>query len=228
MLGAKSNPLIKRTLSAIFLFPIAVVILWMSGPYSDILVILCAIGLLGEWSRLCWQATFSKVHKLFWLLVGSIYILICSWSFWYLGIAYGWQIQVYLVVLASINDICAFAIGSWLKGPKLAPKITPNKTWAGAIGGLIGVVVMGVAATFMDVSIVGGLPSLVYIVGLHCLFSVAAQLGDLLESWAKRLFDVKDSSNLIPGRGGLLDRLDSLLAISLLASLLFLLNNPRI
>ena len=206
-----------RIASAALLFPFTVAILWFGSPYSDILVTVITIILLGEWARLCWQAKFTDVTKLVWLALGAAYILLCCLSFWQIGNVFGATGQIYLLVLGSVNDISAYAIGSWLKGPKLAPKITPNKTWAGSIGGILGVMLLGIGeyyrGPYSDDPYDIMLPFLTI---LFMFLSIVAQLGDLLESWAKRRFGVKDSSNLIPGHGGMLDRVDSLLAISLL------------
>lgn len=110
---------------------------------------------------------------------------------------------VFIVVWAT--DILAYFVGRAIGGPKLAPRISPGKTWSGAIGGTIAGVVGGylvAMAHFQDV----GLWTIV--VGLS--LSIASQVGDLFESFIKRRFGVKDSSNLIPGHGGVMDRVDGL------------------
>jgi phosphatidate cytidylyltransferase len=116
-----------------------------------------------------------------------------------------------LVVLAMIwlVDIGAFIVGKSLGGPKLAPIISPNKTWSGFIGGII---ISGIGTWLLcnalDMKILNGF-------WLFVLMALPlAQGGDLLESWCKRRFKVKDSGNFFPGHGGLLDRLDSILAVS--------------
>ncbi len=111
---------------------------------------------------------------------------------------------VLLVVWAS--DIGAYAAGRLIGGPKLAPRVSPSKTWAGAAGGLLAAMAVGAAAAEV---LHGG--SLVRILPIAAGVGIAAQLGDLLESAVKRHYGVKDSGRLIPGHGGLLDRLDGLL-----------------
>ncbi len=123
-----------------------------------------------------------------------------------------------LLVLALVwcVDTGAFLVGKTIGGPKLAPSISPSKTWAGFFGGtffgLVGVWLL-IKAMRLDVS------------NSFWFFSIAAVLlahgGDLLESWCKRYFSVKDSGSFLPGHGGLLDRLDSLLAVSFAAALLW-------
>ncbi|MBI0432496.1 phosphatidate cytidylyltransferase [Roseomonas sp. KE0001] len=122
---------------------------------------------------------------------------------------------LFLVVWAS--DIGAYLVGRLLGGPKLAPAISPGKTWSGAAGGLASSMAVGwLAADWLA----PGNPDAVKVLAVAALLGVATQLGDLLESAVKRRFKVKDSSMLIPGHGGLLDRLDGLLAAAPVAALL--------
>ncbi|HEX2939929.1 MAG TPA: phosphatidate cytidylyltransferase [Rhodopila sp.] len=126
-------------------------------------------------------------------------------------------IGLLLVVWAS--DIGAYAVGRAVGGPLLAPAISPGKTWSGAVGGLVATAVTGACAAL----VLGGSGTAVWrSVGIAMLIGVVAQLGDLFESRLKRHFGVKDSGGLIPGHGGLLDRLDALLAAAPVAALLAL------
>jgi phosphatidate cytidylyltransferase len=130
---------------------------------------------------------------------------------------------LFLVVWAS--DIGAYMAGRALGGPKLWPAVSPNKTWSGAAGGLLAaiLVALGTALVFTPGA------STVAVVAVAALLGVASQAGDLLESAIKRHFDVKDSSRLIPGHGGLLDRLDGVLAAAPVAALLsFALGQGRV
>ncbi|MBW8269316.1 phosphatidate cytidylyltransferase [Caldovatus aquaticus] len=121
---------------------------------------------------------------------------------------------LFLVVWAS--DIGAYVTGRALGGPKLAPAVSPNKTWSGAAGGLAAAVLVGTAAA--AVLAPGG--EAWRSMAVAAFLGVMAQAGDLLESWIKRRFRVKDASRLIPGHGGLLDRLDGVLAAAPAAALL--------
>lgn len=123
---------------------------------------------------------------------------------------------LFLVVWAS--DIGAYMAGRMIGGAKLAPSVSPNKTWSGALGGLAIAVLVGTAASLLLVP--GSSASRAALVA--ALLSVASQAGDLLESAIKRHFRVKDTSSLIPGHGGLLDRLDGILAAAPVAALLAL------
>jgi phosphatidate cytidylyltransferase len=125
---------------------------------------------------------------------------------------YGFLVIIYLFAIVWMTDIMAFFIGRAIGGPKLAPGLSPNKTWAGAIGGLTGGAIAAVA-----VAIAAGLGSLVVVTLIAIGLSVFAQAGDLFESALKRRFGAKDSSRLIPGHGGLMDRLDGFVAAAALA-----------
>jgi phosphatidate cytidylyltransferase len=125
---------------------------------------------------------------------------------------------VVLVLVVWASDIGAYLVGRLIGGPRLAPRISPGKTWSGAAGGLVGGCLCGwlVAHLFAVPS------SAWHVVAVAALLGVVAQAGDLLESLIKRRFGVKDSGRTIPGHGGLLDRLDGLLTAAPLAALLAL------
>lgn len=124
----------------------------------------------------------------------------------------------FLLALVWASDIGAYAFGRMIGGAKLAPALSPNKTWAGAFGGLGCAMLVGFSAAAL-----AGAPAL-RVVGVSVVVAIAAQLGDLAESAAKRRFGAKDSSHLIPGHGGLLDRIDSLLAAAVALALLMALS----
>jgi phosphatidate cytidylyltransferase len=123
---------------------------------------------------------------------------------------------LFLILVVWASDIGAYAFGRMLGGKLLAPSISPAKTWAGAVGGLAFSALVGLLAA----SWLAGAPPTWRAAGTACLISVVAQAGDLLESLIKRRFGVKDSGRLIPGHGGLLDRLDGVLAAAPVAALL--------
>lgn len=114
------------------------------------------------------------------------------------------------------SDIGAYFTGRTFGGPKLAPRVSPNKTWSGAIGGVVMAVVLGLAMLWLLRGRLHGMPPLIEVVPLLALLSVCAQIGDLVESWLKRRAGRKDSGKLIPGHGGLLDRFDGFLGASVL------------
>lgn len=126
----------------------------------------------------------------------------------------GFYALVFTLLVVWVTDIGGYFAGRAIGGPKLAPRISPKKTWAGAIGGLV----LSIAIAFAAAAIGWGRiePLLVLAIGL----SIVSQLGDLFESWVKRRFGVKDSSQIIPGHGGLLDRLDGFVAAIVFAAIL--------
>jgi phosphatidate cytidylyltransferase len=124
---------------------------------------------------------------------------------------------IILLLLVWASDIGAYLVGRVVGGPRLAPAISPGKTWSGAIGGLAAVVAAGLIAS----AVLGGISPL-RAAGFAALTGCVSQIGDLFESHLKRRFGVKDSGWLIPGHGGLLDRLDAVLFAAPLAGLLAL------
>lgn len=125
-----------------------------------------------------------------------------------------WAI-VFLFAVVWTTDVAAFFAGRALGGPKLLIAISPKKTWSGAIGGLCGALLAGSIVAYL-----AGVPSVVPVLVLAGLASVVAQMGDLFESGIKRYFMVKDSGQLIPGHGGVMDRVDGLIAAGLLLALI--------
>jgi phosphatidate cytidylyltransferase len=108
-----------------------------------------------------------------------------------------------LVIWAT--DIGAYFSGKMIGGPKIAPAISPNKTWAGLIGGIISAMIV---AYLVNRYLVDGQVATIWILGLGAICAILAQMGDFAESAWKRHFGIKDASNLIPGHGGVMDRLD--------------------
>jgi phosphatidate cytidylyltransferase len=204
-----------RTLSALVLAPIALACVWAGGIAFLVIVTAAAIGLAAEWLAMC-RAPASAVLR----VAGLTYILLaCGALLWLRLRASGGRADVlFLLGVVWAGDIGAYLIGRCIGGPRLAPIISPGKTWSGAVGGLLASVAAGLcAAYFLADAMIAWRVALV----AACL-GVVAQAGDLLESYVKRRLKVKDSSHLIPGHGGLLDRLDALMAGALVAALLAL------
>ena len=133
---------------------------------------------------------------------------------------------LFVVLIVWASDVGAFLIGRWVGGPKLAPRISPAKTWAGAGGGLVGALAAGLVVARLGLVHLGAPAALWHTAVVAGGLGLMAQAGDLFESGIKRRFGVKDSSRLIPGHGGLLDRLDGMLAAAPVAALLVLLPPP--
>jgi phosphatidate cytidylyltransferase len=128
---------------------------------------------------------------------------------------YGFLAVILLFAVVWATDIVASFVGRAVGGPKLMPRVSPKKTWSGALGGTAAAVVAAVL-----VAHAAALNGLLAIAMLAVVLSVFAQGGDLLESFLKRKFGAKDSSHLIPGHGGLMDRLDGFVTASVVAALI--------
>jgi phosphatidate cytidylyltransferase len=128
---------------------------------------------------------------------------------------YGLVAIIFLFAIVWGTDTAAYFIGRAIGGPKLMPQVSPQKTWSGALAGTAAAIFAGVI-----VAGAGGLAGLFAIAVLAALLSMLAQAGDLFESFLKRKFGAKDTGRLIPGHGGLMDRLDGFAAAGLIAALI--------
>jgi phosphatidate cytidylyltransferase len=124
----------------------------------------------------------------------------------------GFLAMLFVFAIVWTTDIAAYFVGRGLGGPKLVPRVSPNKTWTGAIGGLLASVFAAII-----VAKIAALTSFFALAMLAIVLSISAQAGDLFESFLKRRFNAKDSSHLIPGHGGLMDRLDGFVTASVAA-----------
>jgi phosphatidate cytidylyltransferase len=220
MAKRKSNrwsDLSTRVLSAVVLAPIALVCVWVGGVAFSLVVAVMMLGLAAEWLALC-RLPASRAGAPLLCPAGLAYVALA-------GVALLWERDdpvagranvLFLLLTVWACDIGAYLVGRWIGGARLAPSISPGKTWSGALGGLIASIVVGLlaahllseAATTWWAALVAG------------FLAVVAQAGDLLESFVKRRLEVKDSSHLIPGHGGLFDRLDGVLAAAPVAAAL--------
>jgi phosphatidate cytidylyltransferase len=147
-----------------------------------------------------------------WYGLGTLYIGLPSIAIIWLRARpeLGLATLVWILALTITVDSGAYLAGRTIGGPKLAPRISPKKTWAGLAGGIVAAVLVGLATAGAM-----GAVSLLPLALASALLAIVEQAGDLAESGFKRYFGVKDSSRLIPGHGGFLDRVDGLLAVSL-------------
>ena len=126
----------------------------------------------------------------------------------------GFLLVIFLFLLVWATDVGAFFGGRLIGGKKLAPRISPNKTWSGAITGIITTIPVSVGYGFFSVGD-GGIS--IFLISFGGVFlSIASQLGDLFESGVKRFFHAKDSGSLLPGHGGVMDRFDGLIVVAIL------------
>ena len=151
------------------------------------------------------------------LTFGVLYISIGIGSIIWLYEMGGVELALWLLLVVWATDIGAYFVGSIVRGPKLAPKISPNKTWAGLLGGIA--FAAGISQLLLCV-IIYGASGWQLLSSIAIAVAIVSQIGDLVESSIKRALKIKDSSTLIPGHGGVLDRVDGLLFAALFMCLL--------
>lgn len=234
--GVPSGPrgttdLAVRFVSAVGMLGLVMIALWLGGWFWIGFVLLLLGLVLWEWNLLTRGFGVSPVAEVAWQFLGAIYVgaaalaLIAVRNGWGFLIGEGaslgydmWSVFFAFFVPIIAVDVGAYFSGRLIGGPKIAPSISPSKTWAGFIGGAgaAAFVALGVeAADFGPASAMPGfsIGSLFGAVVAGVLIAVIAQVGDFFESWMKRRAGVKDSSSLIPGHGGVFDRLDGFIAV---------------
>ena len=177
-----------------------------------------ALGALGL-TALALAAASAGTQSMPWALAGLAYTALPGAALIWLrsDAALGAVAVLYLLALAATADTAAYAAGRLIGGPKLAPRVSPNKTWSGFAAGLLAPALVGCAFAIY----LGG-TSAAWLAFVSVALALACQMGDLIESAVKRTFGTKDMSALIPGHGGLLDRIDSLLFAAVLAAFIAL------
>ncbi len=186
-----------RTASGTVLAFIGLLTMWVGGLVWAVVICLLGLGMAFEWAGLC----AGRARRL--LALGGLYIApAIAALIWLRAQPNGYRWVLLLAAVVWGGDVGAYLVGRLVGGPRLAPAISPGKTWSGAIGGTVIAVLAGMAAWPERLALVAP---------VALLLSITAQAGDLLESAIKRRFGVKDSGRLIPGHGGLLDRLDGVL-----------------
>lgn len=193
----------QRVVTALILIPIALYAIFYSKDFFLFLAIAIAIAMTAEWLDM----TRNQVEQTKWRLIGLFYILIPIYAVIKIRL-YDADILFWMFAIIWATDIFAFFAGRTLGGAKLAPGISPNKTWSGLAGGVIASIVIGFMSSFM---FAGGV---LFFVFISAFLSIIEQVSDLMESKFKRIFGVKDSGNLIPGHGGVLDRLDGMMLVA--------------
>jgi phosphatidate cytidylyltransferase len=233
-----------RILSALVLAPVAILAAWYGNWPFIALVTLAGVALAWEWTRLtqgaftaggrilmagaallplagwiepwrgvalialtCVLAGLPPARSRRWMPLGALYIMLPQFALIVIREQGRWLL-LWVLFLVWATDSGAYFAGRLIGGPKLAPRISPKKTWAGLAGGMLCAALVGWAMRN------GAMPGALHLAALSAGFAVLAQAGDLAESGLKRYFGVKDSSQLIPGHGGVFDRLDGLLAVA--------------
>lgn len=214
-----------RTASAVVMLAVAGFALWQGGWVFGAFVVAVGLGVLWEWWGLVRRIAPSTIARLVWMIGGIVYIGMACIMLLILNTPFTGPMPAVMVILMVIaTDVGAYFAGRAIGGPKIAPSISPSKTWAGLGGGALA---SGAVAMWLTVAqrtpsdlVAPGLPYAA--LGIGAIIAVIAQAGDFFESWMKRRAGVKDSGNVIPGHGGLFDRVDGLLAVLFVGGVVFM------
>lgn len=208
MTAAKSD-LWTRIGSALILFAIAGAALWFGGAAFGLLLLVGGALLLVEWFQLVRAMNLGSGGRAAFSVLGLVLAIGAVTGLWYIRQNLGVTAALWVFGMVWATDIGAYFAGRAFGGARLAPTISPSKTWSGLIGGMIAALIA--SATIGDRGGIIGVP-----LWIGLFMGLLAQLGDLGESWMKRRAGVKDSGRLIPGHGGIFDRVDGLLPVALI------------
>ena len=217
----KRSDLPVRLASAVIMLAVAIAALVIGGRVFDTFVVFVALAAFVEFILLVVKATGNIAFRLAAIIAGALYFGLAG------GVLAGAGdfLIVLIVGVTVFTDTFAFFTGRALGGPKVAPSISPNKTWSGLIGGMIGAALWlvlwvvaidgGIAGPRFELGLALNGDNLGTAALLGAALAVLAQAGDFFESWLKRRAGVKDSSKLIPGHGGVFDRIDGMIPVAI-------------
>jgi phosphatidate cytidylyltransferase len=199
-----------RTLSGVAMIIVAIAAVVIGGYAFAILAAAAATAVFYEWTRL------TKGWGPAWYIGGFLYAAVAALALLWIreraDNADGLRLVLWVFIVVWSVDIGAYFTGRAIGGPKLAPSISPGKTWAGFYGGVASAALLGGAwVLYSELNLV--------LLLLAPLFAAVAQGGDLFESWMKRRAGVKDSGDWLPGHGGVFDRVDGLLPVAILTAI---------
>ena len=211
--AARKSDLAVRTASAVVMLAVAGAAVYIGGTVFMFFVALVAFLVVLEWRGLVVAFPDDNLAKGIWMMIGGVYAALSCAAVLILH-----DKALFVPLLAAVigTDIGAYFAGRTFGGPKIAPAISPSKTWSGLFGGMAGASLLFWGALYAlapdQRPFTDG--ALLVIVTAASL-AIVAQAGDFFESWLKRRAHVKDSGTLIPGHGGIFDRVDGLLAAAL-------------
>ena len=225
---AKKSDLGVRTASAAIMVAIAGLALWQGGVVLDAFILLVALVVLWEFTMLVNKIARTSAGKLAALAGAIAYVAGAALAL----IAMPEELLVVVIGTIICVDTGAYFVGRAIGGPRIAPAISPSKTWAGLGGGILGAslwfMVLTVLLAGATSGLLGGAKSpdaaalmriAAIVVPVAAVVTIVAQAGDFFESWLKRRAGVKDSSGFIPGHGGVFDRVDGLLPVAIIVGL---------
>jgi len=188
------SDILKRFLSSIILLPLVLYFIISGSFYLIFLTIFCFFISIYEWNKM----VKKNDHKFF----GTLFLFFSFYTFYEISIAYLWS---FVLLVCISTDIGGYVFGKFFKGPKLI-KISPNKTYSGMIGGYI----LSLTSSFYFLNWINYDVTIVWTI-VTILISSVSQVGDIIISYFKRLSKTKDTGKIIPGHGGLLDRIDGMI-----------------
>jgi phosphatidate cytidylyltransferase len=213
-----TSDLLVRFVSAVAMIVLTIIALYLGEWVWIAFVALLAGLVLWEWNLLVRGFGVSAVAEVAWQFIGALYVGAAALAMVQVRINYDmWTVLVAFLAPVIAVDVGAYFAGRSIGGPKIAPSISPSKTWAGLIGGAVAASIITIGIEVLDFGPTTAPGYTMASIGLAALsgllIAVIAQSGDFFESWMKRRAGVKDSSSLIPGHGGVFDRLDGFLAV---------------
>jgi len=202
----------KTTVLALGFFAIAV-----SAVFLSMHLPLAALGAIAGGAVLATVLTGGSDTTRYWSGAGLVYAGLAFLPVVLLrnDIEFGFFAVIWIYAVVWLTDIAAYFFGRFIGGPKLAPAISPKKTWSGALGGTLFGVVGGVA-----IATIANARFALLSLAIALLVSIASQMGDIFESFVKRKFGKKDASGILPGHGGVMDRIDGFVMAAALALLI--------
>lgn len=207
--AGRHRGLLLRIASAVVLGPLLLAAIWFGFPWIDLVTALAAPLIVSEWIRLTRGKPLVRIAAIVYTLAALVALLWLRHQ-----PTDGRETIVWIIACIWATDIGAFVVGRAAGGAKLAPRISPGKTWSGLFGGMAWSAVASAAVGYAF-----GMGETLALAAIGAGLAVIGQIGDLVESAAKRSAGVKDSGTLIPGHGGILDRIDGLIAVLVVVGL---------
>ncbi len=212
-LAVRTSDLPVRVASAAVMMAIAGAALWLGGVWLDGFIVAIALACFYEFTRLILRIANSATGRGVGIVSGALYIGLAALALIQLSV----PVLVGVIAVVIATDTGAYFSGRTIGGPKIAPAISPSKTWAGLFGGMLAAGLVSASFFLFNVGEIrfSVMTGIAFAIG--AMLAVVAQAGDFFESWLKRRAGVKDSSRLIPGHGGVFDRVDGLLPVAICA-----------
>ena len=206
-----SEELIKRILSSIILIPVTFFFIIQGSFLFIFFILICLCAIIYEWHMM----SKKKSYRIF----GFIFIFVSFYTIYKLRIGNDYWFLLFITIICVSTDIGGYVFGKIFKGPKLT-KFSPNKTYTGMIGGYLLSIITSIILTNLYFSNDLAINWFIFAI----LISTISQLGDIIISYFKRLSKIKDTGKIIPGHGGLLDRVDGMIFAFPFSYLVFLID----